>query len=230
MMLLRLSLLNGHHLAAIDGDFGTVKDFSIDDKLWLVRYVLADTGLWLKARQILISPLFIKSLKHTNKRLQVSLTRHQIEMSPSIGTSDDITYYFERSYYDYFRPVNPQCLQGGKFGSQGRQSVDELQEKQLNSESAFHHDGISDPHLRNAQAMHGYQIHGIDGDIGQIVDFILDDTWTICQMVIATGPWFSGQQVTVPTNLVDRIDVLSTTVTMRISRETVTQSPLCKIT
>ena len=40
--------LYGNKLAALDGDIGHVKDFYFDDKNWVVRYLVADTGSWLR--------------------------------------------------------------------------------------------------------------------------------------------------------------------------------------
>jgi hypothetical protein len=104
-MLLRLGLLNGYFLAAIDGDFGYVKDFLFDDSSWMVRYVIADTGSWLVGRQILIHRQLFKSLKHTGKRLQVNLTKRQIENSPFIGKDEPVTPQFEEIYFQYYRLI-----------------------------------------------------------------------------------------------------------------------------
>jgi hypothetical protein len=49
--------LYGDKLGASDGEAGHVKDFYFDDKNWVVRYVVADTGSWLAGRQVLLSPL-----------------------------------------------------------------------------------------------------------------------------------------------------------------------------
>ena len=54
-MFTNIKLLYGKKLGASDGDIGHVKDFYFDDKTWLVRYLVADTGSWLSGRQVLLT-------------------------------------------------------------------------------------------------------------------------------------------------------------------------------
>ena len=48
--------LYGKKLGATDGDIGHVEDFYFDDKTWVVRYLVANTGSWLVGRQVLLTP------------------------------------------------------------------------------------------------------------------------------------------------------------------------------
>jgi hypothetical protein len=48
-MLRSLRQLYGKKLGASDGDIGHVKDFYFNDRQWVIRYVVADTGSWLIA-------------------------------------------------------------------------------------------------------------------------------------------------------------------------------------
>src|SRR5690348_15861657 len=77
-MLHSIKLLYGDKLGASDGHIGHVKDLYFDDKHWVVRYVVADTGSWLPGRQVLISPHAFGSLPQAGKVLRVNLTRKQI--------------------------------------------------------------------------------------------------------------------------------------------------------
>ena len=43
-------------LAATDGDIGHVKDFYFDDKKWVIRYLVVETGHWYSGKKILIAP------------------------------------------------------------------------------------------------------------------------------------------------------------------------------
>src|SRR5450755_2529630 len=74
----------GEKLRASDGEIGHVRDFYFDDKNWIVRYLMADTGGWLAGRLVLISPHALGHLYPEGKVLLVNLTRQQIENSPSI--------------------------------------------------------------------------------------------------------------------------------------------------
>jgi hypothetical protein len=49
-------------------------------------------------------------------------------------------------------------------------------------------------HLRSTQEVTGYDILRIDGDIGEVEDFIIDDvSWKIL-LIVETGNWFSGKK------------------------------------
>ena len=49
-MLKTLLEMRGYRLSAIDKDLGSVEDFYFDDRLWQIRYLVADTGNWLPGK------------------------------------------------------------------------------------------------------------------------------------------------------------------------------------
>jgi len=59
-MLQHIKELYGDKLAALDGEIGRVRDVYFDDKTWVIRYVVADTGSWLTGRLVLLSPHAIR--------------------------------------------------------------------------------------------------------------------------------------------------------------------------
>ena len=85
-MLQNIKKLYGHKLAAIDGEIGQVKDFFFDDKTWVIRYLVADTGSWLPGRLVLLSPHSFGILDQYDKTLNIKLLKKQIESSPSIDS------------------------------------------------------------------------------------------------------------------------------------------------
>ena len=54
-MLYRIEHLRGYTIRATDGDIGRVDDVLFDDRSWVARYVVADTGGWLSSRRVLLS-------------------------------------------------------------------------------------------------------------------------------------------------------------------------------
>ena len=46
--LLPFELLKGATLNASDGEIGKVQEFYFDDDQWVVRYIVVETGPWLK--------------------------------------------------------------------------------------------------------------------------------------------------------------------------------------
>jgi sporulation protein YlmC with PRC-barrel domain len=190
--------LYGHKLGASDGEIGHVKDFYFDDQDGAVRYLVVDTGTWLPGRQVLISPHAFGRLHQAGKLLSVSLTRKQIENSPSIESHKPAPRQYEEEYYRYF---------GWPFYWRG--------------------DAVrGDANLRSTQTVNGYRIEASDGTIGHVCDLMMDDTnWAIGQLIIKTGHWLSGREVQIPTNKVDRISYEESTVFVNLSREAIAQSP-----
>lgn len=78
--------LKGLVIRATDGEIGTVDQLYFDDEIWAMRYLTVETGSWLEGRKVLISPLSILQTDWKAKRIDVSLTRKQVENSPNIDT------------------------------------------------------------------------------------------------------------------------------------------------
>ena len=50
--------------------------------------------------------------------------------------------------------------------------------------------------LRSLKELERYSVHATDGDIGTVVNFLLDDKrWTVRYLVVKAGGFFSGRQV-----------------------------------
>lgn len=224
-MLRSVDQLYGDKIRASDGEIGRVKDFYFDDLTWAVRYAVVDTGSWLPGRNVLISPHAIGGLDESGKFLRVSLTRQQIESSPSIASHQPVSRQYEEEYYRYYGL--PFYWQGGAlwgtsgFPITGPPAIPLPMGPQL---------GHADVHLRSAQAVNGYQIGTKDGRIGHVCDFMVDDrSWAIGQLVIKTGHRFTGVEVLIPTRAVERISYPDSTVFVNLTREAVEQSPAHKL-
>jgi hypothetical protein len=226
-MLRSLKQLYGNKLGASDGDIGHVKDFYFDDRSWAVRYVVADTGSWLTGRQVLISPHAFGRLRQFEKVLRVTLTRKQIEDSPSIELHKSISRQYEEDYHRYYGW--PYYWQGDALW--GMSSVPMVA---LPPVSAPHRpepaNGAkprsAEAHLRSAQAVTGYHLQASDGTAGHICDFMMDgQTWAIRELIIKTGHRFSGKEVQIPASDVTRISYEESTVFVDLTTEAVEKSP-----
>lgn len=67
--------LRDFSIAASDGDIGQVEAFCFDDREWMVRYILVNTGGWLHPRKVLISPFDIGSVGATARGITTDFTR-----------------------------------------------------------------------------------------------------------------------------------------------------------
>lgn len=226
-MLLSVKQFYGKRLHGSDGEVGRVKDFYFDDQNWVVRYLVADTGSWLTGRQVLISPHAFVGLERSGTFLHVNLTRKQIEDSPSIESHKPVSRQYEEAYYRYYGW--PFYWQGSALWGLSGFPILELPSKPFPSEPAAATDPQLEPadaHLRNTQAVNGYQIMASDGISGHVCDFLIaDENWSIQQLVIKAGHRFTGNEVQIPTSTVDRISYDESTVFVNVTRQAVEQSP-----
>jgi sporulation protein YlmC with PRC-barrel domain len=83
-----------------------------------------------------------------------------------------------------------------------------------------------DPHLRSTKHVTGYHIHAIDGEIGHVADFIIDEeNWTISNLIVDTGNWLPGRKVLIPPAWIKSINWDETSVYIDRTREAVKNSP-----
>jgi hypothetical protein len=64
-----------------------VDDFLLDDD-WALRYLVVDTTNWIGGKRVLVSPQVVAGLDPERERIEVSMTRDQIEHSKSLETAD----------------------------------------------------------------------------------------------------------------------------------------------
>jgi hypothetical protein len=87
-MVHRTTRVTGFHLHATDGTVGHVDDFLFDQKDWSIQYLVIDTSNWIGGRSVLISPTVVTAIDPVKRRIDVALTREQIEASPSMEAAD----------------------------------------------------------------------------------------------------------------------------------------------
>ena len=74
--------------------------------------------------------------------------------------------------------------------------------------------------------MTGYHLQALDGEIGHIEDFVIDDeTWAIRYLVVDTRNWWPGKKVLISPRWIERVSWSESKVFVKLSRETVKQSP-----
>ena len=225
-MLQNLKELYGNKLAALDGDIGHVKDFYFDDENWVIRYLVADTGSWLTGRLVLLSPHAFGKLnqseKTLQKTLQIKLRKMQIENSPSIDLHKPVSRQYETEYYGYYGL--PAYWNGDAiWGPINYPVVLPPTEKEMEIYKKYHH--RDDKHLRSTQAVTGYNIQSVDGKIGHVSSFLVDDrSWEIREFVIETGHWYSGKEILIPPSKVERISYKESKVFVSLTKADIQQT------
>jgi hypothetical protein len=238
-MLRSMKDLEDYAIRATDGIIGQVKDFYFDDKAWVIRYLVVDTGTWLSSRKVLISPIAIGHPNWAEKVLPVSITKEQVKNSPDIDTDKPVSRQHEMRYLGYYGYplywVGPGLWGGGAFPGMlmtgyagfGAPPVvrPEVEEANARAEAARHQD--DDLHLRSCKAVKGYHIEATDGDIGHVQGLLVDeDTWAIRYMIVDTSNWWLGHQVLVAPEWIATVSWPDATVSVNLTREAVKAAPV----
>jgi hypothetical protein len=218
--------LNDFTIRATDGELGTVADLYIDDEPWAIRYLIVDTGKWLSGRQVLISPMAVRHLDWDAKRLDVALTKQQVEQSPGIDTHRPVSRQHEAEHLAYYGSPyywggpylwGPAFFPAGLVGSPN-ESAGAIAER-VGKESP-------DSHLRSAEALTGYRIVAADGEIGHVDGFVVDDeAWAIRYLEVATRNWWPGKKVLVAPAWIERVSWTDSTVYVALTREAIKDGP-----
>ncbi len=218
--------LKGFTIRATDGELGTINDFYFDDETWAIRYLTVETGGWLGGKEVLISPFAILKTDWQAKCLDVVLTKKQVQHSPDIDTHKPVSRQHEASYLGYYGYPN---YWGGPFlwgpvdypagVAQPAIELDEAIEQRINQESM-------DSHLRSTEVVSGYNIQALDGEIGHVEGFVIDDeAWAIRYIEVATRTWWPGKKVLVSPAWIASRTWMDSKAHLALSRERIQSAP-----
>jgi hypothetical protein len=224
-MLQKARDIKGYSLRACDGDIGHVTDFLFSDKYWTVRYLVVDTGEWLKSRQVLISPIALGATNDPEGVIPVDLSRGQVERSPELDTTKPVSRHYEMKYYQYYRW--PYYWEGvGPWGAWGH-AKEMMREVQSWKERVDQGEEPENPHLRSMNEVTEYHVEARDGEIGHIEDFIIDDkTWCVNYIEIDTRNWWpGGKKVLLARQWVEDVSWEERKVSVDVGRGTIKEAP-----
>lgn len=74
--------VRGYEILASDDSVGHVEDFLIDERDWTIRFVVVDTRNWWPGKKVLISPERVERVSWEDRRINVGITRAEVEASP----------------------------------------------------------------------------------------------------------------------------------------------------
>ena len=220
-MLRNTKELYGNHLAAIDGDIGQVKDFYFDDKAWVIRYLVVNTGSWLTGHHVLISPHAFAKWDHSENTLHLKLHKKQIEDSPSLESHKPVSRQYEIEYHRYYGWQGYWNL----HPMSGLNAYPEDEPTTKDAAANPHRHRQDDKHLRSTHAVAGYQIQASDGTIGHVSGFLVDDrSWAIRELVVEAGHWYSGKELLISPRKIERISYEDSKVFVNLTKEDIAQT------
>lgn len=236
-MLRSLKNLNEYTILAQDEPVGQVEGFYFDDQAWSIRYLVINLGVWLPGRKVLIAPIALGQPDWGGGvSFPVHLRKEQIENSPQIDMDKPISRQHETELHNHYgwSPywLNVSPIEAAEAGmkpadyleamrTNAKQSAaDAVMKKTIAAEQA------GDPHLRSTNEVISYKIRAVDGEIGHVEDFVIDDEkWVIRYLVVDTRNWLSGKEVLVIPQQVEEINWAESQVRLNLTRDAVKDSP-----
>jgi hypothetical protein len=219
-MLYKTKTLTGYKLNSLDGEIGKVKEFYFDDRHWVIRYLVADTGNWLTGRHVLISPYVLGDVIEEDQHITVNLTKKQIEDSPSLDSDKPVSRQYEETFYGYYGW--PMYWTGPLIWG----SYPYLERDRAKWKEAIQRKNAWDPNLRSTHDVSGHCIQAADGEIGHVEGFIIDDdTWGICYLIVDTQNWRPGRKVLISPQWIERVSWDELKVFINLPRETIKRAP-----
>jgi hypothetical protein len=231
-MLRSVKSLEGFSIGATDGPIGRVENFYFDDQAWVIRYIVVDTRAWLGGREVLISPYSITQPDWLGAVLPATITKRQVENSPNMDSDKPISRQYERRYLSYYGYP----YYWGGLGLWGNHYYPGIQTEGMNSHdyvgyrghlSAPSEDETGDPHLRSCDVVKGYRIRAIDGDVGHVQGFLVDDvTWSIRYIIVNTSNWWLGHDVLISPEWIQRVSWEESQVDVSLDRKSIKDAPV----
>ncbi|MEO7427072.1 MAG: PRC-barrel domain-containing protein [Fibrobacteria bacterium] len=224
--------LVGLKIEAEDGPIGKVSDVYFDDHRWTIRYLVVDTGTWSTARSALLSPYSFGKPDLKAKSLPVHLTRRQIREAPTQESDQPLSAQYERALMDYYGYpyywVGPYVWGGFLYPAPPSPNRVDGTSPDMLDKMADDADleGEGNAHLRSVQEVKGYHVHALDGHIGHIEDFLIDEKdWSIRFLGLSTANWMPGRKVVLPPKLLRDISWLDRSVSVKRTQAEIKNAP-----
>lgn len=241
MPFMNLKGLSDCKVVASDGEIGSVTDIYFDDLHWRIRYFVVDTGDWLSpGKVVLVSPHSIGKVAKDDGVIVLDLSKEQVKRCPDIDSDKPLSRTLEEALSNqygwpmYWLPG----MDGSFIALPGRHEGDQDGDSSATGGDVAAGDGAKteeiaptrgkagDPNLRSVNEIRGYHIHAIDGEIGHVEDFLVEDQlWDIQYMVVDTRNWLPGKDVVVSRLWITDIGWSDRSVVVNVKKERVKTSP-----
>lgn len=236
-MLHTLNDLQNLSIHASDGDIGLTKDFYFDDKHWVIRYLVVETGSWLSSKKILLSPISIKEFNQEQKTLAVTISREQVKNSPDIDSEKPVSRQHEVDHMEYYgysqywgntgiwgSEPSPNMMATGYYSVAPKPDNLDNPEMSADVEAALSRD--NDHHLRSSHAVAGYHLDAIDGELGHLQGMLIDiDTWAIRYLIINTSNWWLGHLVLIAPKWIKEVSWPTSKIYVDMTQQQVKDAP-----
>jgi len=219
-MLRSINDLQGYTVLATDGEIGKVDEFYFEDTAWTVRYMVVKTGEWLSEQRVLLLFGALGQPDWASRIFPVNLSKERVRNSPAIDFAKPVSRQLEEELHAYYGwPIY-------WIDREAALNPDVPRQYPAISSVPVRARGLDELHLRSTHEVSGYHIKAVDGEIGHIADYVVDDeTWIIRYLVVDTGNWLPGKQVLLSPAWVMQIDWVDSKAHVSLSQDAVKGSP-----
>lgn len=211
-MLRTLENILGYRIVASDGEIGKVHDFFIDDLLWRLRYVVAETGNWMSRRHVLISLTALGEIRSDHREFQVNLTCEHVRNAPDIDTDKPVSRQQEmimNAHYGWPAYWSPAAL-----------IVPEPILAILNRRRKIE----GDAHLRSFREISTYDVKHGDDCLGKVEDFVIEDAdWSLTRLVLTEGGGRDSRRVALSSSHITEISWTDRTISVDLTKSDLTR-------
>jgi hypothetical protein len=114
-------VVEGYEIAAKDGVFGHIEDFIVDDKSWVIRYLVVNTHRIWPGKSVILSPDWVNSISWSDRTINMNLTQEKIKNCPEYTDDVSINREYEDRLYDYYgRPNYWAQVSSPRFAERGK--------------------------------------------------------------------------------------------------------------
>lgn len=230
-MLANTQELKGFEVVNEDEEVGKIEDYYFDKDYWVTRYIVVDTGNWLIERDVLISPESIENIDYGEGKIYLNISTDKIENSPPVLKDEPLLRTQEKDLADYFNwPYYWSAAETGKPGVSGLSPNNLIREITIQENMDQQNPNINkeevEAGLRSINEMINYNIHAVDGEIGHIEKFILDDdNWLVRYLVVDKRDFLPGKKVVLAPEWITNIDWVREEVKYNLKKEEIKNAP-----
>ncbi len=232
-MLATTQELRGFAVTSADEEIGEVEDYYFDRKYWVTRYLVVDTGNWLVERDILISPEAVDEIDYGNQSIKLNISPEEIKEGPFIEKEEKLKRAHERDLADYFNWTNYwRAAEPTNTGISGlvpnnlvrKITIEEnIKDREKDSNKI---PAEEDTNLRSVNELINFKIHAIDGFIGHVDKFIIDDNnWLVRYLVVDTKDLLPGKKVVLAPEWITNIDWVREEVEFNLNVKEIENAP-----
>jgi hypothetical protein len=214
-MLCSIESLLGCQVVTIDDHLVKIGDVLFDDEAWVVRFLVVKMDQNNVQRWVLVDPSKVGDRDWSAGTLKLSLTQVQLYDSPDVDTHKPVWRQHRLASLNHYSGLgySETAVECQLAQAENRRAAEECA-------------GPDDPHLRSANEVMTYDLRGLDGEIGHVNGFLIDDkSWVVRFIIVTTGGWCHGRQALIEPESIDDVRWTDAAVEVHLTRQSITDSP-----